>query len=150
MTRCTTPETANITYTYASGIPVSCTLGAKGHPGGTTFEGEKGKVYVTRGKIEVTLDGEKVPDPYKLATGDMKLYVSSNHHKDWLDCIKTRKLPVCDVEIGHRSATVCHLGNIAIRTGRKITWDPAKEVIVGDTDAAKMAGKAYREPWKLG
>lgn len=145
-----TPETANITYTYASGIPVSCTLGAKGHPGGTTFEGEKGKVYVTRGKIEVTLNGEKVPDPYKLETGAVKLYVSNNHHKDWLDCIKSRKLPVCDVEIGHRSATVCHLGNIVVRTGRKLTWDPVKEAIVGDADAAAMVGKTYRAPWKLG
>lgn len=145
-----TPETANITYTFANGIPVSCTLGAKGHPGGTTFLGDGGKVYVTRGKIEVTLNGEKVPDPYKLTTGDVKLYVSNNHHKDWLDCIKSRKLPVCDVEIGHRSATVCHLGNIAVRTGRKIAWDPAKEQIVGDADAAKMASKPYREPWKLG
>ncbi len=145
-----TPETARITYTYASGIPVSCTLGAKGHPGGTTFVGEKGKVAVNRGKIEVTLNGEKVKDPYALATGDVKLTVSTNHHKHWLDCIKSRALPICDVEIGHRSATVCHLGNIALRTGRKIAWDPAKEQIVGDADAAKMAGKPYREPWKLG
>ena len=47
----------------------------------------------------------------------MRLYVSKNHPQNWLDCIKSRKLPVCDVEIGHRSATVCHLGNIAVRTG---------------------------------
>jgi predicted dehydrogenase len=143
-----TPEAATITYTYASGIPVSCTLG-KGHPGGTTFQGEKGVVHVNRGKIEVTLNGEKVPDPYKLATGDTKLYVSGNHHADWLQCIKTRKRPICDVEIGHRSATVCHLGNIAVRTGRKIVWDPAKEAIVGDAEAAAMATKSYRAPWKL-
>ncbi len=144
-----TPVTAKITYTYANGIPVSCTLGAKGHPGGTTFIGEKGKVYVNRGKIEVTIDGEKV-DPYKLPSGEIKLYVSTGHHKNWLECIKSRKLPICDVEIGHRSASVCHLGNIAIRTGRKITWDPAKEQIIGDVEAAKMVGKPYREPWTLG
>ena len=53
------------------------------------------------------------------------------------------------MEIGHRSATVCHLGNIAVRTGRKITWDPAKEQIVGDTEAAKWTTKEYRAPWKL-
>ncbi len=57
-----TPETANITYTYASGIPLNCTLG-KGHPEGTTFLGEKGKIWVNRGKLEVTLNGEKVKDP---------------------------------------------------------------------------------------
>ena len=145
-----TPETANINYTYATGVVVNCTLGAKGNPGGTTFEGEKGVVYVTRGKIEVTLGGEKVPDPYKLPTGDVKLTVSGSHHANWLDCIKSRKSPICDVEIGHRSATVCHLGNIAARLGRKLVWDPKAETIVGDKDAAAMLTKEYRSPWKLG
>lgn len=145
-----TPETAKQTFTYANGITVHCSLGKGGYPGGVTFEGDKGTIYVKRGAITVTLNGEKVADPYKLPTGDVKLYVSSNHHANWLDCIKTRKLPICDAEIGHRSATVCHLGNIAIRTGRKLTWDPKTETIVGDKDAAAMLTKEYRSPWKLG
>jgi predicted dehydrogenase len=144
-----TPETAKQTFTYANGVPVHCTLG-KGYPGGVTFEGEKGTIYVKRGSITVTLDGQKVEKPYDLPTGSTKLYVSKGHHADWLDCVKTRKLPICDVEIGHRSATVCHLGNIAIRTGRKITWDPKAETIVGDKEAAAMLAKEYRKPWKLG
>jgi predicted dehydrogenase len=143
-----TPETANINYTYANGVVMNCTLG-RGNPGGTTFEGEKGVVYVTRGKIEVTIGGEKVADPYKLPTGDTKLYVSNGHHGDWLACIKSRKNPICDVEIGHRSATVCHLGNIAVRTGKKIVWDPKAETITNDKDAAAMLSKEYRTPWKL-
>ena len=145
-----TPETAKQTFTYANGVPVHCTLGKGGNPGGVTFEGEKGKIYVKRGSIEVTLNGTKVEKPYELATGDTKLYVSNSHFGNWFDCIKTRKLPICDVEIGHRSATVCHLGNIAIRTGRKITWDPKTETIVGDKEAAAMLTKEYRKPWKLG
>jgi predicted dehydrogenase len=145
-----TPVSASQTFTYAGGVKLLCSLGGKGYPGGTTFEGDKGTVHVNRGKIEVMLGGEKVPDPYKLPIGDVKLYVSNNHHQNWLECIKTRKPPICDVEIGHRSATVCHLGNIAIRTGRKITWDPAKEAIVGDPEAAAMLSKTYRSPWKLG
>lgn len=145
-----TPETANQKFTYATGVTVHCTLGKGGNPGGVTFEGEKGTIYVKRGAVTVTLNGEKVADPYKLATGDTKLYVSKGHHADWLECIKSRKLPVCDVEIGHRSATVCHLGNIAIRTGRKITWDPKAETIVGDKEAAAMLTKEYRKPWTLG
>ncbi|HUR55103.1 MAG TPA: Gfo/Idh/MocA family oxidoreductase [Gemmataceae bacterium] len=144
-----TPETANINYTYANGVVMNCTLG-RGNPGGTTFEGEKGVVYVSRGKIEVTLGGEKVADPYKLPTGPTKLYVSNGHHGDWLACIKSRKNPVCDVEIGHRSATVCHLGNIAVRTGKKIVWDPKAETITNDKDAAALLSKEYRSPWKLG
>ncbi len=145
-----TPETAKLTYTYANGVTVSCTLGKGGHPGGVTFEGEKGTIHVRRGGLTATLGGEKVPDPYKLPTGDVKLYVSSNHHQNWLGCIKTRSAPICDVEIGHRSATVCHLGNIAIRTGRKIAWDAKAEQIVGDKEAAAMLTKVYRKPWSLG
>ena len=145
-----TPETAKLEYTYSTGVKVLCSLGAGGYPGGVTFEGEKGTIAVRRGNITVTLNGEKVPDPYKLPTGDVKLYVSKGHHADWLECIKTRKNPICDVEIGHRSATVCHLGNIAIRTGKSLAWDPVKEVITNDTDAAAMTSRPYRSPWKLG
>jgi Oxidoreductase family, C-terminal alpha/beta domain len=64
--------------------------------------------------------------------------------------VKSRAKPICDVEIGHRSATVCHLGNIAIRLGRKINWDPVKEIIVGDEEAAKWVSRPYRAPWSLG
>ena len=145
-----TPESAKETFTYANGVVLSCTLGGKGNPSGTTFEGEKGTVHVNRGKIEVTLNGEKVADPYKLATGETKLYVSKGHHADWLECIKTRKLPICDVEIGHRSSTVCHLGNLAIRTGRKLVWDPKAETIANDKEAAALLTKEYRKPWTLG
>jgi len=72
-----------------------------------------------------------------------------DHFADWEESIRTGKLPVGDVEIGHRSATVCHLGNIALRTGRKIRWDPAAEKVLDDPEAAAMVSKAYREPWKL-
>jgi len=140
-----TPETATVTYTYASGVEMECTLGGKGHPQGTTFIGEKGKIFVTRGKIEAT-----PAELLKFTGGDTKLYVSGNHHTNWLECIKSRKLPICDVEIGHRSATVCHLGNIAIRRGKAIEWDPVKEAIVNDPEAAALVSKPYRKPWKLG
>ena len=53
------------------------------------------------------------------------------------------------MEIGHRSATVCHLGNIAVRTGRKIVWDPVQEAVVGDAEAARMVSRPYRAPWNL-
>jgi hypothetical protein len=64
--------------------------------------------------------------------------------------VKSREKPVADIAIGHSSATVCHLGNIAIRSGKKITWDPKTESIVGDTDGAKWLSKDYRTPYKLG
>jgi predicted dehydrogenase len=142
-----TPEKCLITYTYPNGVKVICGNSSKEMPGGCTIVGEKGTIFVDRGKI--TSDPkELLAEPLK--DTDVKLYVSKNHHQNWLECIKSRKLPICDAEIGHRSATVCHLGNIAIRTGRKITWDPAKEQIIGDKEAAAMVTKAYRSPWKLG
>jgi predicted dehydrogenase len=146
-----TPETAHVTYSYDGGVKVYCSLGGgkDAYAGGTTFIGEKGELFVTRGKIELKLDGEKI-EPGKFPTPTVKLTESGNHHKNWLECIKTRKAPICDVEIGHRSATVCHLGNIALRTGKAIVWDPAKEEIVGDAEAAKMVTKVYRKPWNLG
>ncbi len=146
-----TPETAHVTYSYEGGVKVYCSLGGgkDAYAGGTTFIGEKGELFVTRGKIELKLEGEKI-DPAKFPAATVKLTESGNHHKNWLECIKSRKLPICDVEIGHRSATVCHLGNIALRTGKFISWDPVSEEIVGDADASKMLTKEYRKPWKLG
>ena len=146
-----TPEMAHVKYTYENGIKMFCSLGGgkDGYAGGTTFKGDKGLIFVTRGKIEVTLNGEVV-DAAKLPATEVKLEVSGNHHKNWLECIKSRKPPICDVEIGHRSATVCHLGNIALRSVAAITWDPVKEEIVGNAAAAKMVTKEYRQPWKLG
>ena len=121
-------------------------LGDKSDFTGCIFEGEKGLLYVNRGVVRAWPD-EVFETPIR--DGDVRLYKSREHHENWLECIKTRKLPICDVAIGHRSATVCHLGNIAIRTGRKIQWDPVQEVIVGDAEAARLTTKEYRAPWKL-
>jgi predicted dehydrogenase len=138
-----TPETCQIIYTYANGVKVTCSMKEKG---GATFIGEKGSIYVTRGTIS-----SDPPEILKEMLGEMdtRLYVSTNHHKNWLDCIRTRKAPICEAEIGHRSATVCHLGNLAIKTGRKLTWDPQKETFVDDKEANALLSKAYRSPWKL-
>lgn len=137
------PQWCEIVYEYANGVKLIC---GHDHRGGTTFEGEKGTIHVDRNRLEST-PAEIVEQP--LSSGDVHLYESDNHHENWLDCIRTRELPICDVAIGHRSATVCHLGNIAVRTGRRITWDPANEQIIGDAEAAAMQSRPYRAPWKL-
>ena len=161
-----TPNKFNITYKYANGIVMECRspgmkvselipdrkeqameiLNGKDEFTGCIFEGEKGLLYVNRGVVRVWPE-EIFEAPIK--DTDTRLYSSKEHHANWLECIKTRKLPICDVAIGHRSATVCHLGNISIRSARKIKWDPAKEQIVGDAEAAKLMGYEYRAPWKL-
>jgi predicted dehydrogenase len=134
-----TPDWTEIHYTYASGAKMVC---GQGLPGGTTFIGDKGTIYVTRGKLTGTptsvLNGSPAGN-----FGNM----NANHIADFIACVKSRKSPAADVEIGHRSATVCHLGNIAVRSGKKIVWDPAKEEIVGDAETSKWLDKEYRKGW---
>jgi hypothetical protein len=68
--------------------------------------------------------------------------------RDWIDCIKSRKQPFCGLEMGHRTSIICTLGNMSLRLGgRAIQWDPGKEVVVGDKEAAAMCTKQYRAPW---
>jgi hypothetical protein len=135
-----------VTYTCADGVQIILGQAQKDVPDAVTFIGEKGKIHVTRGKIE-----SDPPELLKteLTSSDLRLPVSKDHYANFLECVKTRERPICDVEIGHRTATVCHLGNMAIRLGRKLKWDPAQEQIVGDAEAAAMLTRPYREPWKL-
>jgi hypothetical protein len=68
---------------------------------------------------------------------------------DFLTAVRTRAKPGADVEIGHRSVTVGHLGNIAYRLRRPLKWDPVKEEFLGDEEANRMRSRAMREPWRL-
>jgi predicted dehydrogenase len=141
-----TPQKFDVTYKYANGTVLLCSSGTGKYKGGTLFEGEKGSIFVSRGALESTPE-EILDQP--LDDKCVKLYVSPDHHKNWLDCIKSRQDPICKIEVGHRSATVCHLGNIAVRTGKKVVWDPVKQEIVGDAELAGWAARPYRAPWKL-
>ncbi len=137
-------ETCRLVYTYANGVKVTLGQGQKDIQQGARFIGSKGEVYVTRGKITSTIDGLLKEPLDALST---QLYRSKNHQQDFLDCMRSRKLPVCDVEIGHRSATVCHLGNLVARLGRAVKWDPQAEKVVSDDEAQAMTDKAYRAPY---
>ena len=141
-----TPQSFEATYKYANGVMMYCSNHPGQFKGGTAFEGDRGTIYVTRGNVESTPE-EILQQP--LDNKSVKLYATTDHDQNWLDCIKSRKDPICDVETGHRSATVCHLGNIAIRTGKKVIWDPKKQEIVGDAELAKWVSRPYRAPWKL-
>lgn len=141
---CEVTKTCRVTLSYSSGAKLIIGQGEKDIPGGVTFVGPKGKIFVNRGVIKAE------PEELLKIEPTTKLYASDNHHRNFLECIKSRELPVADVEIGHRSATACHLANMALRLGRKIEWDADKETVVGDDDAAKMLARPYREPWKLG
>lgn len=137
---CRTPK---VFFKYPGDIVME--LGG-GPPGGAVFVGEKGKITIKRGSCRSD-PPEIAKEPIK--GSEMRLYRSANHYKNWLDCIKSRKDPVAKVEVGHRSATVCHLGNLARLLGRRLRWDPAKEVFVGDPEANKYLDRSRRKPYQL-
>ena len=89
------------------------------------------------------------PDPSVAEPWEGPDWVSRPHIQNWIDCIKSRKLPNADVEIGHRSISVCHLANIARRIGRPLRWDPDKEVFVGDDEANTYIDRPRRKGWEL-
>jgi predicted dehydrogenase len=116
------------------------------------FHGTKGSMVLTRRGFEVTPqiwtgDGEdqKTPAMQPLsakATG-------YPHARNFLDCVKSRALPIADVEEGHRTAAMCHLANISTKLGRTLRWDAEKEEVVGDKEANQLLSKPYRKPWTL-
>ena len=128
-----------------------------------TFFGHEGVVQVDRGRISVTIGGhtlEKGDRPLALQLDEVekeflpspkiRLYRSRDHLSDWLDAIRSRKPPICDVETGARTATVCHLVNLAYYNGQPMKWDPAREVFTGGTGDAAWLDVPHRAPWKVG
>jgi predicted dehydrogenase len=140
-------ETARITFTYDNGIKVICGQGQADISGGVRFIGKQGEVRVNRGKISSTPESLVKQNPEDFGNG--QLVRSRDHTRNFLDCMRSRELPICDVEIGHRSATVCHLGNLVARLGRSIRWDPNTEQIIEDTEAQAMTDRPYRPPYSL-
>ncbi len=135
----------SITYKHANGVIVTCTDTSKNKQG-VLFEGTEGWVYVKRGTIDA--------NPKSLLTSTIKpdeihLYKSTSHKKNLYECIKSRKETVAPAEVAHRSCSVCLLGDIAMRLGRKLKWDPKNEQFVNDADANKLLSKPMRSPWRV-
>jgi predicted dehydrogenase len=134
-----------IEYTYANGVKVIC-ADNKQNKQGVLFEGSEGWVYIMRGKIDT--------QPKSLLTStigpdEIHLYKSDSHKGNLIECIKSRAETVAPVEIGHRSCTVCLLGDIAMKLGRKLKWDPDAEKFTNDDEANRMLWRPMRSPWKL-
>jgi hypothetical protein len=148
----------SLTYTYADGAKIisSTRLEAGKHPipegwdpatpivnFGVLFVGDRGWVHVERFGL---LDAY----PKYLLEGKMsKAHSVADHHRNWLDCIRTRRRPRADVEIGAGSTILAHLGCIALWTGRALRWDPVKEEFEGDREANALRDRASREPWNV-
>jgi predicted dehydrogenase len=132
-------------------------------PNGIRFEGTKGWIFVSRGNERVTTSDpvSKLQDPQALAASDPKiitskigpkeihLYESTDHHGNWLDCIRSRKEPIAPVEIAHRSCSACLLHHIAMKTKRTLHWDPQKERFENDDAANAMLSRPQRAPYLL-
>jgi predicted dehydrogenase len=131
---------------YADGTPFVLAGGYPEIQSGTKWIGEYGWVWVDRGGFEsqpAYLVNEII------GPNETRLYRSRDHYQNFLDCVKSRRLTIAPAEVAHRSASVGHLGVIAIETGRRIKWDPATETLIGDAGAERLLSRAYRKPYQL-
>lgn len=147
----------NVRYTYENGVALTINttkddsifgeiVNKDGQRNGIRFEGSDGWIWVNRSELTAS-DPELLKTP--LPEDAIHLYNSKNHMGNFFDCVQSRQLPICDVETGHRSATMCHLGAISLRTGSKLTWDYTAERFVGDhaEEANKYVTREMRKPY---
>ena len=137
--------TCELRYRYPNDVIVKLDDAPQG---GAIFVGTEGKITVACGAVTY--------DPPELGKGaprsDPSLFPGATapiHTRQWLECVRQRTHPSCDVEIGHRTATACHVGNIARWLGRKLRWDPVQESFPGDEEANAMLSRPMRAPWQL-
>ncbi len=139
-----TPDHLEICYTYADGVQVICKTGEpskRGYSGLITFEGTDGWLAVSRGMIEAS-NPQILNEP--LGAGEKHAVRSDDHVRDFLDAVRTRRKPICDAQIGHRSSTICHLGVMAIQLARPLQWNPAAECFVDDAAANRLLDRPAR------
>jgi predicted dehydrogenase len=135
-----------VTYQYPNGTKLLCMSDGEN---GVLFKGEKGEIFVSRGTIRAS-DEKLLKEP--LPADAVKLYESNDHMGNYFECLRSRKDPICPVEVGHHSVTVCHLGAISLRLGgKKLQWDGEKEAFVGENaeEGNKLVSREMRAPWKL-
>jgi hypothetical protein len=129
----------DIDFIYPNGVRVNA---ATQHTGGIRFEGNEGWIFVNRGIIETY--------PASLVkTYNPARFDNRSHVRNFIDSVRLRSNTIAGVEAGHRSATVCHLGNIAMRLARDLHWDPAAELFINDSAAQTLTSRSRRAPWRL-
>jgi predicted dehydrogenase len=143
----------NVRMEYANAAPIvfaneSKEEGKIGH--GARFIGEDGWVHVVRGNIGASNENILKDPQNKYDTMPVKLPVSAEHTRNFVDAVKSGKRAICDIESSVRSDMLPQLTAIALKTGRKVKWDPQAEQILDDAEAAKLlAHRAFRGDWKL-
>ena len=135
----------HIEYKYANGVTMIITSGEV-H---LRFEGTEGWVGNTGWRGHLQAEPKSILDSV-IGPDEIHLYTElAGEHRNFLDCVKTRRDPYFPAEIGHRCCTVMHLGNISMLLGRKLKWDPEREIFPGDAEANRMLSRPRRSPWHL-
>lgn len=130
-----------VAYRYPNGVVM-----VHGGPSGCTFTGDKGTLRIDRNHL--TSDPESIVKK-PLEPDEVHLEKTPEHHRNWIDCIRSRKKPVADVEIGARSVAISILGNLAYWNHRPMRWDPVKWEFVDDPVASRWMDRDRRDPWRL-
>lgn len=139
------PIDHEIAMTYANGVKMISKATENTAEWGMRYEGTEGWLHVESD----TITGEpKSAIESPLGVNDFRLYKSDNHHLNFLECVKSRGETAASVEIGHRSATICHIASICCVLGRTLTWDPQRERF-DDEQADRLLSRAMRAPWSL-
>ncbi|WP_413433118.1 Gfo/Idh/MocA family protein [Crateriforma spongiae] len=157
----TIPDTMEVTFQFPSGrLAVFGQYETSGNPmmptGEIELRGTLGTAYVSERAYEIIPERRgqfatehPMAKPEKGTEDSNNHHLTSNHARNFLDCMRSRRQPNADVEIGHRSTTFCHLANISLKLGRRLQWDADAERFIGDDDANAMLHYEYRKPWKL-
>jgi len=141
------PFAYNFLCTYINGIQIRVANASQlPHGMGACWYGDKGWIHVTRGQLQAS--DTKILEE-KIGSGEIPLYKSQNHHRNFIDCVKSRKETIAPAETAHRSISVGLLGEIAMLTGRKLYWNPETEQFIRDDDANRYLMRPYRAPWYL-
>jgi predicted dehydrogenase len=135
-----------VTARYADGLTMVIAGGHEDIRGGTKWIGDAGWVWVDRDRIDAHPKGLLQE---RFAPGEIHLYRSPGHYRNFLDCVKSRGTTLTPCEVAHRSATPGHIGQIAMLLGRKIRWDPDKEICLNDPEANRLLSCPMRSPWHL-
>jgi predicted dehydrogenase len=131
---------------YADGTPFVLAGGYPEIQSGTKWIGDLGWVWVDRGGFE-SQPAHLVNEI--IGPNETRLYRSRDHFQNFLDCVRSRAATIAPAEVAHRSASVGHLGIIALETGRTIKWDPATETLIGDPAAERLLSRSYRRPYQI-
>jgi hypothetical protein len=148
-----TAMTFTVRCRFANGVELLIRDSAEdlGFGNGIQFEGDRGRFFVSRGKLTGDpVDAlSKDPIPEKVLTALRKGKPLGSHMGNFFECVRDRATPVSDVFSHHRVLTTCHLANIALRLGRKLNWDPAAEQIVGDAAANAWLAREQRKGFEV-